>query len=255
MTANDDNCIADGTARDRLGQLVREVWVEWAARQPSPKPSWLVPWEQLDEPDREVDRLIGERLFQEGQRSVLVGDSAAGQPEDSLHGDGLVGSDCEPQPCGQVWSSDCPVMVGPPNWSHDDHPDLATKISVAFEVYNSPAIWRSFSLDEDVRVRHRVAANPHCPPDVLDTLSQDLNVTVRCAVADNHSCPPAILQYLIADTHEAVCLYVAANPNCPARALNVLLRHPSARVQQRAASHPNLPAPALAMWQLAHDQP
>lgn len=42
--------------REALGRLVRDVWIAWAKKQPSPKPSWLVPWEGLAEPDREVDR-------------------------------------------------------------------------------------------------------------------------------------------------------------------------------------------------------
>ena len=49
--------------RSELGKLVREVWIKWAREQPSPKPSWLVPWEQLSENDREVDRRIGETLY------------------------------------------------------------------------------------------------------------------------------------------------------------------------------------------------
>jgi len=40
------------------GQLVRETWVTWAKRQPDPKPSWLVPWEDLSEAQREVDAEI-----------------------------------------------------------------------------------------------------------------------------------------------------------------------------------------------------
>lgn len=52
-------------SREELGRLVREVWIEWAKEQPNPKPSWLVPWEDLSEPDREVDRRIGERLAAE----------------------------------------------------------------------------------------------------------------------------------------------------------------------------------------------
>jgi hypothetical protein len=46
--------------REALGRLVREVWVEWAREQPDPKPSWLVPWEDLDDGQREVDMRIGE---------------------------------------------------------------------------------------------------------------------------------------------------------------------------------------------------
>lgn len=53
-------------SREELGQLVRKVWIEWARQQPDPKPSWLVPWEQLSEADKEVDRRIGEVLFTEG---------------------------------------------------------------------------------------------------------------------------------------------------------------------------------------------
>lgn len=49
--------------RESLGKIVREVWIEWAKEQPSPKPSWLVPWEGLSESDKEVDRRIGERLL------------------------------------------------------------------------------------------------------------------------------------------------------------------------------------------------
>jgi transposase-like protein len=49
--------------RETLGRWVREAWVDWAMTQPNPKPSWLVPWEQLGETDREADRVIGERLL------------------------------------------------------------------------------------------------------------------------------------------------------------------------------------------------
>ena len=61
---------ADDQRRDDLGRIVREVWIKWAKEQPSPKPSWLVPYDQLNEPDREVDRRIGERLFFEGCKSA-----------------------------------------------------------------------------------------------------------------------------------------------------------------------------------------
>lgn len=51
--------IVDKLDADALGRLVREVWVEWAREQPNPKPSWLVPYDELSEPDKEVDQLIG----------------------------------------------------------------------------------------------------------------------------------------------------------------------------------------------------
>lgn len=53
-------------AREQLGQYVRQVWVQWAREQPNPKPSWLLPWQALSEPDREVDRRIGEALWVAG---------------------------------------------------------------------------------------------------------------------------------------------------------------------------------------------
>lgn len=43
---------------ESLGRLVREVWIEWAKAQPDPKPSWLVPWAELDERDKDADRQI-----------------------------------------------------------------------------------------------------------------------------------------------------------------------------------------------------
>lgn len=57
--------------RERLGRMVREVWIEWAREQPNPKPSWLVPWEGLSEADREVDRRIGETLYAQGLSDTL----------------------------------------------------------------------------------------------------------------------------------------------------------------------------------------
>jgi hypothetical protein len=59
------------TDRDTLGRVVREAWVRWAHTQPDPKPTWLVPWEGLSEPDREADRQIGEAVrdyLEDGRR-------------------------------------------------------------------------------------------------------------------------------------------------------------------------------------------
>ena len=47
------------STREHFGKLVRETWVAWASGQPDPKPSWLVPWEELDDGQREVDMRIG----------------------------------------------------------------------------------------------------------------------------------------------------------------------------------------------------
>lgn len=59
-------------SRDQLGRFVREAWVRWAQTQPNPKPSWLVPYDDLSEPDKEADRQIGEAVA----RWTLFGDAA-----------------------------------------------------------------------------------------------------------------------------------------------------------------------------------
>lgn len=58
--------------RESLGKMVRRVWVEWASEQENPKPSWLVPWDDLTDPDREVDRRIGEALYLAGYVNGLA---------------------------------------------------------------------------------------------------------------------------------------------------------------------------------------
>lgn len=51
--------------RERLGRKVREVWIAWAKEQSGPKPSWLVPWNELSETDKEADRRIGIKIWEE----------------------------------------------------------------------------------------------------------------------------------------------------------------------------------------------
>lgn len=51
--------------RDRLGRMVRDLWIGWAERQPNPKASWLVPYDELSESDKEADRVIGEGMMHE----------------------------------------------------------------------------------------------------------------------------------------------------------------------------------------------
>lgn len=45
---------------DALGREVRETWLQWAKTQPdvAQHPSWLVPWDELPERDKRVDRFI-----------------------------------------------------------------------------------------------------------------------------------------------------------------------------------------------------
>lgn len=49
--------------RDRLGRMVREFWLSWANSQVMPKASWLVPYDELSEEDKEADRVIGQGMY------------------------------------------------------------------------------------------------------------------------------------------------------------------------------------------------
>jgi len=62
----DDATVEAIARRDALGRRVREVWIEWAKTQPNPKPSWVVPYDELDEADKEADRCIGSALYGDG---------------------------------------------------------------------------------------------------------------------------------------------------------------------------------------------
>ena len=57
--------------RERLGRRVRDLRLMWAREQPSPKATWLLPWDGLSEPDREVDRRIGSALWGDGFRDGM----------------------------------------------------------------------------------------------------------------------------------------------------------------------------------------
>jgi hypothetical protein len=56
---------------EMLGRTVREEFMKWANEQPNPKPSWLVPWDELSEAEKEVDRRIGRRLANLGRVRYL----------------------------------------------------------------------------------------------------------------------------------------------------------------------------------------
>lgn len=76
---------ADGEA---LGRKVRDEWIAWAKEQPNPKPSWLVPWEGLSEPDRDVDRRIGLRCHAIGYAAgVAKGEEERARLAEDLEGE------------------------------------------------------------------------------------------------------------------------------------------------------------------------
>jgi phage baseplate assembly protein gpV len=58
-------------------EQIRVAWVDWALTQPNPKPSWLVPWDRLDEQSKDADRAIARRLLALYATPPATGDAAA----------------------------------------------------------------------------------------------------------------------------------------------------------------------------------
>lgn len=57
--------------REHLGRLVRAAWVEYCHKIGDTKPSHTAPWEELDEADREADRVIGEVVALQVLRALM----------------------------------------------------------------------------------------------------------------------------------------------------------------------------------------
>lgn len=60
--------------REHLGRLVRDIWCQWAREQPAGnrKPSWLTPWAELGDGQREVDMRIGEAVAAGERRRIYL---------------------------------------------------------------------------------------------------------------------------------------------------------------------------------------
>lgn len=98
---------------EKLAVVVREAWVVWAKEQPDPKPSWLVPWEELSETDKEADRRIARAvaeyiLNEDGEMEKLMctscasGDHRTHDPEKGW---------CEQVVDAEQWYCACVVRV------------------------------------------------------------------------------------------------------------------------------------------------
>lgn len=80
------------TNREDGGRIVRNAWIAWAQQQPDPKPSWLAPWEELSETDKEADRVIWDAIA-EPYRAILamIGTFAERQPASQQGSEGQNG--------------------------------------------------------------------------------------------------------------------------------------------------------------------
>jgi hypothetical protein len=61
--------------RETWGRLVRDLRLAWASEQDDPEPSWLLPWDELDDGQREADGRIGTfiaGLAREHERAAII---------------------------------------------------------------------------------------------------------------------------------------------------------------------------------------
>jgi hypothetical protein len=71
---------ASRDAVERLAEEVRIAWVAWARTQPNPKPSWLVPWADLDEQSRDADRAIARHTMRVVPPPAPMGEAVRHRP-------------------------------------------------------------------------------------------------------------------------------------------------------------------------------
>src|SRR5215472_6718248 len=95
--------------REPLGRLVRDVWVRWATEQPAVKPSWLLPWEELDDGQREVDMRIGEAVAAAERRRLTEPAGTRRCPRDHRKLGRDMAMDRIPLRLGGGWS--CPGIL------------------------------------------------------------------------------------------------------------------------------------------------
>lgn len=69
---------------ERVAEQIRVAWCEWARTQPNPKPSWLVPWAELDEQSRDADRHLARYALALAERAADEAVSAYRRGEDGV---------------------------------------------------------------------------------------------------------------------------------------------------------------------------
>lgn len=180
--------------------------------------------------------------------------------------------------CRDLWGGYCSVLVGPPDWSHDRHPDvpatqraasdrrtppevitwLATqgvcRVRVAENPSTPPEVLAQLALSPFIDIIWEIAGNPNTPPDALERHSQNRNVVmtnIRTRVAENPNTLTSTLERLARDEYPSVRLRVALSDHTPLAVLELLLGDSNREVAAAAAFHPAMPASSRAMWQLA----
>lgn len=85
-----------------------------------------------------------------------------------------------------------------------------------------------------VKVRRRVAENPHTPVLVLEILTRDVNVDVKVAVSENQSTPIRLLYLLAGESCADVRFAMAENTKLPEQVLFILARDENPYVSMMA---------------------
>jgi len=127
--------------------------------------------------------------------------------------------------CGELWGGQCQTVVGPPDWSHGDHPDLRLARDAAKSAGTPWPVLMYLSASANGEIRLGVLGNPACPPAVLDVFQDgDLprNMMEREAVGGNPAAPVRALQRLSWDSAWEVRRAVVRNPSCPPMVLRRL---------------------------------
>jgi hypothetical protein len=153
--------------------------------------------------------------------------------------------------CGRLWETSCQALVGPPSWSHGQHPTVWDQQTKALDLDCPPGLLGWLAQSRNTSVRRGVAGNPSSPPGLLGQLTSDPDPWVRQGVAGNPSSPPGLLGQLTSDPNPQVRQGVAWNPSSPAGLLGQLTSDPDPWVRQGVAGNPSSP-PGL-LGQLTSD--
>jgi len=136
--------------------------------------------------------------------------------------------------CGQVWGTRCQHQVGPPDYSHDQHPSQwDTQRRLRDTDCPPEAFVAAVHTTNDPDVRRLLAQHPNCPRAVLLTLVNDPDPGVIRLLMGRSPPEPGLLEN-IASKHPHRLHEIIQNPYCPDYFINLLITpdaDPLARVQ------------------------
>ena len=175
--------------------------------------------------------------------------------------------------CGEVWDTDCAILVGSPDYTHTEHglnapinqliklahandtpvnklellvhhPNPFVRSGVAENANVTAMILGELAQDPDPHVRVAVASNHATTSAILDSLAQQ--PVARKAVIDNPNTQSTTLQYLFDSIDDATQHHwIVQHPNCPPQVLERAVHTDDHWVIKGAVGHPACPVAAL----------